>query len=86
MAQAYDEFAARGFSEPGGELNRRVTEARAEALAARQRINRDVYIQDQTVAIDAPVGWVGGGCRRSGSGSTRRHPGHAGTRDSAPDQ
>lgn len=52
VAQAYDEFAARGFEEPLGPLNRRVTEARAAALEQRQKINRDVFIQEQMVAIE----------------------------------
>ena len=52
VAQAYDEFAARGFEEPPGMLNRRVTEARAAALEQRQKINRDVFIQEQMVAIE----------------------------------
>lgn len=49
---AFNEFAARGFEEPNGSLNRRVTEARAAALAKRSAINRDVFIQEQTVAIE----------------------------------
>lgn len=52
VGQAYDEFAARGFDEPAGQLNRRVSEARSDALAKRQMINRDIYIQEQTVAIE----------------------------------
>jgi hypothetical protein len=50
--QAYDEFAARGFSEPSGQLNQRVTEARSDARQKRQMVNRDVFIQEQTVAIE----------------------------------
>lgn len=50
--QAFDEFAARGFAEPEGQLNRRVTEARNDARNKRQQINRDIYIQEQTVAIE----------------------------------
>lgn len=50
--QAYDEFASRGFEEPNGQLNRRVTEARADARAKRQLINRDVYIQEQQLVIE----------------------------------
>ena len=52
VAQTYDEFGARGFEEPAGQLNRRVTEARDAALAQRQKINRDVFIQEQMVAIE----------------------------------
>jgi hypothetical protein len=50
--QAYAEFAARGFEEPPGLLNRRVAEARADARAKRQLMNRDVYIQEQMLAIE----------------------------------
>jgi hypothetical protein len=49
---AWDEFSSRGFEEPGGALNRRVTEARATALAKRSAVIRDVFIQEQTVAIE----------------------------------
>jgi hypothetical protein len=52
VSQAYDEVAARGFFEPNGPLNRRVTEARSDARLKRQMINRDVFIQEQTVAIE----------------------------------
>lgn len=49
--QAYNEIAARGFNEePNGLLNQRVTIARDTALKMRAEANRDVYIQDQTVA------------------------------------
>jgi hypothetical protein len=49
---AYSEFAARGFEEPSGALNRRITEARADAVAKRSAVIRDVFIQEQTVAIE----------------------------------
>jgi hypothetical protein len=52
VAQAYDEFAARGFAEPGGQLNKRITEARNDARNKRQQINRDVFIQEQLTAIE----------------------------------
>lgn len=52
VQQAYDEFAARGFEEPSGQLNRRITEARNDARNKRQQINRDVYIQEQMTAIE----------------------------------
>lgn len=52
VAQAYDEFAARGFEEPPGQLSRRITEARNDARNKRQQINRDVFIQEQMVAIE----------------------------------
>ncbi|MEO7198913.1 MAG: hypothetical protein ABIY56_01710, partial [Dokdonella sp.] len=66
VGQAYDEFAARGFNEPAGQLNRRITEARSDALAKRQLINRDIYIQDQTVAIDSLRFAVTGGIQLEG--------------------
>jgi hypothetical protein len=52
VAQAYDEFAARGFFDPPGLLNRRVTEARSDARQKRQQVNRDIFIQEQMVAIE----------------------------------
>lgn len=50
--QAYGEFAARGFEEPNGLLVQRVTQARSDARAKRQLASRDVFIQEQTVAIE----------------------------------
>ncbi len=52
VAAAYDESAARGFFEPSGLLNRRITEARIEAMRKRSAASRDVYVQDQTVAVE----------------------------------
>lgn len=52
VSQAYDEIASRGFEEPNGLLNRRVMEARADARNKRQQVNRDIFIQEQTVAIE----------------------------------
>lgn len=49
---AYSEFAARGFEEPSGALNRRITEARADAVAKRSVVIRDVFIQEQLLAIE----------------------------------
>lgn len=49
---ATNEWASRGFEEPAGQLNRRVTEARADARAKRQLMNRDVYIQEQQLVIE----------------------------------
>lgn len=66
VAQAYDEFGARGFSEPAGQLSRRVSEARSDALAKRQLINRDIYIQEQTVAIENLRFAVTGGIQLEG--------------------
>lgn len=50
--QATDEFSARGFDEPDGQLNKRVREARDAAAKRRQQINRDVFIQEQLIAIE----------------------------------
>jgi hypothetical protein len=66
VAQAYDEFGTRGFSEPAGQLSRRVSEARSDALAKRQLINRDIYIQEQTVAIENLRFAVTGGIQLEG--------------------
>lgn len=52
VEQAYDEFAARGFFEPTGPLNKRVSAARIDARQKRQQINATVYIQEQTLIID----------------------------------
>lgn len=48
--QAYSDFAARGFEEPPGLLNKRLAEVRDAAQLARMSANRDVYIQDSTSA------------------------------------
>lgn len=48
--QAYSDFAARGFDEPPGLLNRRLAEIREAAQLARMAANRDVYAQDQQIA------------------------------------
>lgn len=48
--QAYSDFAARGFDEPPGLLNRRLAEVRDAAQLARMGANRDVYVQDQQIA------------------------------------
>lgn len=48
--QAYSDFAARGFPEPSGLLNKRLIEVRDAAQLARMGANRDVYIQDQQIA------------------------------------
>lgn len=50
VAQAYDEFAGRGFEEPNGLLNRRIADARQGARNNRQALNRDVFIQEQLAA------------------------------------
>lgn len=50
--QAYDEYASRGFFTPSGILNKQVSRARADARMRRQATNRDIYIQEQMVAIE----------------------------------
>lgn len=50
--EAYDDFAARGFTEPGGVLAERVARVRSDAQAQRAGTNRDIYVQDQQVAIE----------------------------------
>lgn len=52
VAQAYDEFGARGFEEPPGQLSRRITEARSDARNKRQQASRDVFVQEQLTAIE----------------------------------
>jgi hypothetical protein len=49
---AYDEFGARGFEEPPGLLTLRLRELADRAQLARMGINRDVYVQDQQVALE----------------------------------
>jgi hypothetical protein len=52
VAGAYDEFAARGFFEPGGVLNNRVSAARVDARMKRQQASRDIFIQEQMTAVE----------------------------------
>lgn len=52
VAQAYDEIAARGFSEPNGNLNARVREARTDARMKRQQINAEIYIKEQMTVVE----------------------------------
>jgi hypothetical protein len=47
-----EEVSSRGFSEPNGILSRRKSEIRVANRLARAGVNRDIYIQDQTVAIE----------------------------------
>lgn len=51
-AEVYDDSAARGFSEPSGQEHARILEARTRAMKQRSAINRDVFIQEQTIAIE----------------------------------
>lgn len=50
--EAREGFAARGFEEPNGILARRQVEIDLANRTSRNNINRDVYIQDQTVAVE----------------------------------
>lgn len=50
--QAREEYASRGHSEPSGILNRRIAETRQAGQNARAALSRDIYIQDQQVAIE----------------------------------
>jgi len=64
---AYAELAARGFAEPPGQLHTRVQQARDNARLARSETNRDVYIQDQTAALENLRAGVAGGIQLEGS-------------------
>lgn len=50
--EARDQHAALGFEEPAGQLSARMREVRQENQNSRAAINRDMYVQDQTVAIE----------------------------------
>lgn len=52
VEDAYDQFAARGFEEPNGVLNDRIQRVRMDAASKRAGVNRDIYIQDQQVALE----------------------------------
>lgn len=47
-----EQFSARGFEEPGGVLAKRLRNVRSDAAMARAGINRDIYVQDQQVALE----------------------------------
>lgn len=64
---AYAELAARGFAEPPGQLNARVRQLRDAARLARSETNRDVYIQDQTAALENLRAGVASGIQLEGS-------------------
>lgn len=49
---ATEEFAARGFSEPNGILVRRLAEVRQNNQNQRNALSRDIYIQDEQIAIE----------------------------------
>lgn len=50
--EAYEQFAARGFEEPNGVLVNRLLRVDEDARTKRAGINRDVYVQDQQVALE----------------------------------
>jgi hypothetical protein len=50
---AVEEFAGRGFTEPNGILAKRLSRVRKDAADRRAGLNRDIYIQDQTAAIES---------------------------------
>lgn len=52
MQEAREQFSTRGFEEPNGILSDRLMEVQQENQNSRANINRDIYIQDQTVAIE----------------------------------
>lgn len=50
--EVVEDFASRGFSEPTGPMMQRLAMARQDAANRRSAANRDIYIQDQQVAIE----------------------------------
>jgi hypothetical protein len=52
VEEVYDDFAARGFEQPPGMLLRRVDQVRQRAQDQRGSLNRDIYVQEQTVALE----------------------------------
>lgn len=50
--EVVEDFASRGFSEPTGPMMQRLAMARQDAANKRAATNRDIYIQDQQVAIE----------------------------------
>lgn len=52
VQEAVEEFASRGFEEPNGILSRRVAMVRQDAQNRRNGLNRDIFIQEQQVAIE----------------------------------
>lgn len=64
--QIYVEFAARGFEEPPGLLQQRTAFVREQAQLARMGTNRDVYVQDQQIALENLRVAVTGGIQLEG--------------------
>jgi hypothetical protein len=52
VQQAIEEYGARGFNEPSGILNKRVTEVRQNNQNQRNSLSRDIYIEDQKIAVE----------------------------------
>lgn len=52
VQQAVEEFASRGFSEPNGILSRRVAEVRQNSQNQRNALSRDIYINDEQIAVE----------------------------------
>ncbi|MES2347022.1 MAG: hypothetical protein V4641_05560 [Pseudomonadota bacterium] len=50
--ETIEQYGARGFEEPSGILTKRLARVRADARAERAGTNRDIYIQDQQVAVE----------------------------------
>ena len=50
--EAREQFSSMGWDEPNGILSRRMMEVQQANRSARSNINRDIYIQDETVAIE----------------------------------
>lgn len=50
--EVVEDFASRGFSEPIGPMMQRLAMARQDAANKRAQTNRDIYVQDQQVAIE----------------------------------
>lgn len=50
--EAIEQFAARGFYEPDGTLNRKLQEVRQNNQNERNKLSRDIYIEDVKIAIE----------------------------------
>lgn len=52
VQEATEEFSARGFTEPNGMLVRRLLEVRQNNQNQRNSLSRDIYVQDEQIAIE----------------------------------
>lgn len=52
IEESYEQFSARGFEEPSGPLANRLARVRKDAAGLRAGVNRDIYVQDQQVALE----------------------------------